>query len=97
VGVKVRKRLAISREDFLRSLRAACPYLELDPASSTIELRPLKGCPCVHIELLDAPPRRIGALTLPQLDAVFYFPEADREQAETFFTDIRPFFQRGGG
>ncbi len=90
------KDMSIPRDEFLRSLAAACADDRFDVYEDHVEIKTRHGFG-IRVRLRCLPPRRIGALRLPRLRVEYLFRGAAPQQARAWFCAVAPYFQRGGG
>lgn len=91
----VRWEMAITREDFLRSLPAAVDFAAYQILGDRVEHRePGRGWRIEFERLAD---RTIGLLTLARLRVDFLFQGYTQDEIDRFMARIELYYRRGGG
>lgn len=92
---RVRRRMGLDRAEFLRSLPHAVAGLKwaLEGSCIQVEDPPRR----IEIHLGPEQTRRLGALSLPEMEVTLVFQGYSAEERADFFRRFDRAYQRGGG
>jgi len=90
--------MGFSREEFIRVLpRALAGYRVESSGADRWRISDPERLLQASLQITPAPPRRLGALSLPVLAVRLEFPEGTEPRRQEFLRRFERGFQRGGG